>query len=633
MVKSTHTENRYAVCIGINVYAPSAGLSALRHAEDDARAMDIQLAQLGFTDDNRKLLLGKAATLEAINAALEECILDRPHENDLVLFYFAGHGKPLKFSDSNDAGDDGAKGEVFLTSYDFDANKIRQSRSFRSQRALGMKRLRETFFEGEGSRKRLFIFDSCYSGDFFGPRYRDVADPVQGYIKHMLDSKSTGRLALSSCLPVQKAREDATLGHGLFTYYLLRALSGEDPDALRRDGRLTVNSLFDYIADKLPEEQRPVLSAVQQDTFELACSPHAAHPVELEQGTGETQQERRRIEKDERLRIALADHSAFLQNRLASFVGRTDELKELGQRIEQLLPTGGYITITGQAGQGKSSIIAKLVEQRGVDQTAFHFIPLNPGPEHQIGLLRNLLARLILKYNLSDLYLASESRAALHDALLALLKEVTAKGGQEVIFIDGLDQLEEEQTGVRGLSFLPSNPPPGIVLVLGTRPNDALRPLELLKPHVTYPLPNLSRQDFDLILQHRGVSLSSVLADRFYEAMQQNALYLDLVAKELAEHDQQAPEELIQQLTENPERLFSLATDRFKRQPWLWRNLIKPILGLLLVIQEPLSKRHMRKILDVDADSLNKGLEHLGGLVIRDEQDHYSLRKSSIPNP
>jgi len=633
MVKSTHTENRYAVCIGINVYAPSAGLSALRHAEDDARAMDIQLAQLGFTDDNRKLLLGKAATLEAINAALEECILDRPHENDLVLFYFAGHGKPLKFSDSNDAGDDGAKGEVFLASYDFDASKIRQIRSFRSQRALGMKRLRETFFEGEGSRKRLFIFDSCYSGDFFGPRYRDVADPVQGYIKHMLDSKSTGRLALSSCLPVQKAREDATLGHGLFTYYLLRALSGEDPDALRRDGRLTVNSLFDYIADKLPEEQRPVLSAVQQDTFELACSPHAAHPVELEQGTGETQQERRRIEKDERLRIALADHSAFLQNRLASFVGRTDELKELGQRIEQLLPTGGYITITGQAGQGKSSIIAKLVEQRGVDQTAFHFIPLNPGPEHQIGLLRNLLARLILKYNLSDLYLASESRAALHDALLALLKEVTAKGGQEVIFIDGLDQLEEEQTGVRGLSFLPSNPPPGIVLVLGTRPNDALRPLELLKPHVTYPLPNLSRQDFDLILQHRGVSLSSELADRFYEAMQQNALYLDLVAKELAEHDQQAPEELIQQLTENPERLFSLATDRFKRQPWLWRNLIKPILGLLLVIQEPLSKRHMRKILDVDADSLNKGLEHLGGLVIRDEQDHYSLRKSSIPNP
>jgi uncharacterized caspase-like protein len=170
MAKSTLTENRYAVCIGINTYEPSAGLGSLHHAEDDARAIDALIVRLGFPDSNRKLLLGEAATLDAINVALEEFVLDRPQENDLVLFYFAGHSKPLKFSDASDATVDGAKGEVFLTSYDFDASKIRQSRAFRSQRALGMKRLRESFFEGEGSRKRLFIFDSCYSGDFFGPR-------------------------------------------------------------------------------------------------------------------------------------------------------------------------------------------------------------------------------------------------------------------------------------------------------------------------------------------------------------------------------------------------------------------------------------------------------------------------------
>src|SRR6266702_1537888 len=48
MVKSTHTENRYAVCIGINAYAPSAGLSALRHAKDDARALDIHSTSVIF---------------------------------------------------------------------------------------------------------------------------------------------------------------------------------------------------------------------------------------------------------------------------------------------------------------------------------------------------------------------------------------------------------------------------------------------------------------------------------------------------------------------------------------------------------------------------------------------------------
>src|SRR5947208_3284871 len=114
----------------LNIYERYGGIGALRYGGCDARAVDISLARLVFPDSNRKLLLGEAATLDTINTALEELVLDRPHENDLVLFYFAGHGKPLKFSDSDDAGDDGAKGEVFLTSYDFDANKIRQSRAF-----------------------------------------------------------------------------------------------------------------------------------------------------------------------------------------------------------------------------------------------------------------------------------------------------------------------------------------------------------------------------------------------------------------------------------------------------------------------------------------------------------------------
>src|SRR5207245_2863865 len=114
--------------------------------------------------------------------------------------------------------------------------------------------------------------------------------------------------------------------------------------------------------------------------------------------------------------------------------------------------------------------------------------PFNPGPDHQVGLLRNLMARLILKYDLSDLYVASESRAALRDYFPKVLQEIIAKGRQEVIFLDGLDQLEDEQSGTRDLSFLPNNPPPGIVFVLGTRPNDTLRPLELLKPHYEYKL-------------------------------------------------------------------------------------------------------------------------------------------------
>ncbi len=224
------------------------------------------------------------------------------------------------------------------------------------------------------------------------------------------------------------------------------------------------------------------------------------------------------------------------------------------------------MTITGQAGQGKSSIIAKLVEEYGIDSAVYHFIPFNPGPDHQVSLLRNIMVRLILKYHLSDLYVASESRSALRDFFPKVLESVIAKGGQEVIFIDGLDQIEEENSGVRDLSFLPNNPPPKVVFILGTRPNDTLRPLELLKPHAEYELRNLSRADFSLILQHHNVQLDEILKDRFYKAMQGNALFLDLAAKELIEQDALSPEEIITQLANNPENLFTLSIARLKRQ-------------------------------------------------------------------
>jgi hypothetical protein len=202
---------------------------------------------------------------------------------------------------------------------------------------------------------------------------------------------------------------------------------------------------------------------------------------------------------------------------------------------------------------------------------------------------------------------------------------VSEKDGREVIFLDGLDQLEEDATGVRDLTFLPTNPPPGIVFVLGTRPNDTLKPLELLKPHDEYWLPNLSREDFDLILQHRHVALDRPLTDRFYQAMQENALYLDLVAQELAKSGGVRPEEIIERVTINPENLFSFSLMRLKRQKGEWHEVVKPILGILLVAREPFSFAHIRQILHLDADRLKEGIERLGGLVSNDGTGRYTL--------
>jgi hypothetical protein len=611
------TQKRYAVCIGINHYVDSQGMPALRYAEKDAQAVYELLLQRGFAPENCRLLLGSQATQQAIHNALKSVMLDNPRKEDLVLFYFAGHGVPISFEDDEE---DDVLTDVFLTCFDFPLQEIRAIRGSWLDFPLRLERLRTQFFERTRSKKVLIILDSGHSGDFYGPKYRGGETVAHGHIDQAFGRMSAGRVVLSSCMPQQKAYEDEKRQHGRFTYYLLDALEGKQRNAVGRDGWMTVSSLFDYVAKTMHGEQCPVESGVKHGSFELLYYP--AFDEKLAIATKPTSPEAKRAFH---LRALFANHQRFLRDRLASFVGREKELAEIRALITLRQQTGGYLTITGQAGQGKSSIIAKLVEEYGPDNVAYHFIPFNPGPDHQVGLLRNLMARLILKYHLSEFYVTSESRGALRDYFPKVFDEVVAQGGREVIFVDGLDQLEVEATGIRDLSFLPNDLPPGIVFVLSVRPNETLHPLEVLKPRDEYRLPNLSRQDFDCILQHRRVSLEREQADQFYEAVQQNALYLDLVAKELLEADNHLPADIIARLTSNPDNLFSLTMTRLKRYPLEWREVLKPLLGVLLVAQAPLSRQSLRQILDVDADQLNEGLAKLGGLLVEDEQQRYSL--------
>ncbi|HEX3640359.1 MAG TPA: AAA family ATPase, partial [Ktedonobacteraceae bacterium] len=471
----------------------------------------------------------------------------------------------------------------------------------------------------------MFLFDCCYSGDFHRSASQDRSGEqlASHYMTAPFAQSSAGHIVLSSCLPHQTSREEERLQHGVFTYHLLEVLEGHIPEAIRPNGWITMGSLFDSLSEMLPDDQRPVKSGVELDTFKLLCYP--SHAI-ISSFTPKSSSNPTQGEKESRLNAMMADHSAFMRDRVSSFVGRMQELEDLHQRIDAIQQTGGYVTITGQAGQGKSSIIAKLVEEYGPEQVAHHFIPFNPGPDHQVGLLRNLMARLICKYRLSEIYVASESRPALRDYFPKVLREIVEKGGREVIFIDGLDQLEEDQTGGRDLSFLPNNPPPGIAFVLGTRPNDTLRPLELLKPRHEYPLPNLSRSDFDLILQHRHVHLEQGFADRFYEAMEHNALYLDLVAKELLEARDMSLEDTIHRISSDPDYLFTLAIERLKRgDKTLWKEVLYPTLGLLLAAREPLSRKQIRQLLCVEDYRCRDGMMKLGGLVTEDGQQRYSL--------
>jgi hypothetical protein len=153
--------------------------------------------------------------------------------------------------------------------------------------------------------------------------------------------------------------------------------------------------------------------------------------------------------------------------------------------------------------------------------------------------------------------------------------------------------------------------PPGVVCVIGTRPNDTLRPLELLRPHAEYKLPPLSEGDFALILKRYGVDLSADLMHKFYAGMQANALYLDLAAQELAVSPNRDPAQLFECLTSDPDSVFSLSIDRLRLSQDLWNRVILPALGVLLVCKETISQAAVRRILDLDGHDYHANLERL----------------------
>lgn len=606
---------RVALVVGVNTSFRTQVIAPLHYAENDARAIASILSQPQYNFSLPvPLMVGDHATTYEIKDELLS-LTEHLGQEDLLLFYFSGHSVLMTI--------EGEQEDVYLVTHDFSERQVKRDENFH----LSLRWLRDNVLHSTQVGKILLILDCAYAGAIAGEEPDLSLTNFEQLQRRFNSFQGTGmshdinkaRFVLSATGPYGKASERND--HGIFTGVLIEALQGAAVDST---GDVTLGSIHTYLKQKLLDQEPQLYGLGHSQDFSLIH--YRAPPKAKDFNPDQDKQTLQQLSNwHQRLEALLLNHSGFMQDRLASFVGRSAELEEIRQRIREKLATGGYVMITGQAGQGKSSVIAQLVQEAGPEQVAHHFIPANPGPDHQVSLLRNLMARLILKYNLSGLYVASESRPALRDYFIKVLSEVAENGGQEVIFIDGLDHLEVDLTGIRDLSFLPTNPPPGIVFVLGTRPNDTLKPLELLKPQHEYRLPNLSRADFDLILEHRGVQLDAALANRFYTSLGENALYLDLGVKELAEASSSDLELIVQRIADNPENLFSITMDRLKRTAQQWREVIKPILGVLLTAREPLSARSIRNIIGLDDETIRDGLQRLGGLLAGDRHGYYSL--------
>ncbi|MBM4122338.1 MAG: hypothetical protein FJ249_07085 [Nitrospira sp.] len=125
-----------------------------------------------------------------------------------------------------------------------------------------------TIFTRIRAKRLIFIVDACFSGAAGGrtielsSKFRGVAVSETFYTRM---SQGEGRVILSASGPNELSQENPNLGHGVFTYYLLKALRGEADS--NQDGFVSVPEAYAYVSREVPratdQKQRPVLKGEQ----------------------------------------------------------------------------------------------------------------------------------------------------------------------------------------------------------------------------------------------------------------------------------------------------------------------------------------------------------------------------------
>ncbi len=215
---------RHAVVIGISDYADD-GVPALTYAEADARAVYDTLIdpKIGrFEKKNVTLLLGKAASRDAISAALAS--LQRAGPDDLVVIFYAGHGAR--------AGE-----EALWVTQDADGKALAAT-------SLADRVIRKHLMKVR-SQRVVLLLDCCYATSTVKT---SRVDPKRLFGDFQGEG-GTGRIAIAGSADSDEARQDAEAKSGVFTRFLVQGLRGR-ADA-NSDGVVTFDEIWLYVGENV----------------------------------------------------------------------------------------------------------------------------------------------------------------------------------------------------------------------------------------------------------------------------------------------------------------------------------------------------------------------------------------------
>ncbi|OCQ97742.1 hypothetical protein BCD64_06500 [Nostoc sp. MBR 210] len=224
----------WLLLVGVNQYQDER-IPCLRYSAQDCQGLSsaLSVATAGFPQKELRVYFDHSEhlpLLENVRNSLKE-IAAAAQAIDTVLVYFSGHGM-LEPSHK----------QVVLCLQDTQQDNLINT-------GLQLQELLQ-ILENSAAQQQLVWLDACHSGDLTFVGARGEKNPLLDSTQELVEilrqraAKRKGFYALLSCDRGQQSWEFTQLGHGVFTYYLIRGLRGEAADA---QGIIEADGLYRYV--------------------------------------------------------------------------------------------------------------------------------------------------------------------------------------------------------------------------------------------------------------------------------------------------------------------------------------------------------------------------------------------------
>lgn len=227
LIASTLSAKVYVVSVGISNYKE---IPSLVLPEKDAKAVH-ELYKKQTKDVI--LLTGKYATKARIKKSLSDQF-SRATENDVIVFFFSGHGY-----------------QGGICPYDISEKDLNSGLSYKEIKAI---------LKLSKAKNKIIIADACFSGGLRGGAASDSGNDNDNSVILFLSSRSG-----------ETSGENPIMTNGFFTQALVRGLKGGADT--NRDKRISAKEIFTFVSQKVKEQskdkQHPVMWGNFDDGFVL----------------------------------------------------------------------------------------------------------------------------------------------------------------------------------------------------------------------------------------------------------------------------------------------------------------------------------------------------------------------------